>query len=478
MKFKISIILLLCVFILPNQVIAQEPMEEIQAIATKEAESGTRIAISTSGPARFRSYWLDEPSRLVVEFRTRNILSEIDDEVIVNQGVIKRITSGYYKRGRRRSLKSLTFELTQRVPYKIWQENDTIILDIMAPAEMPAPIVAEKEIFSRTEVTDEMIKRLEAMEAALTETAESKPSVETPEVELEEENTPKINNSEGEATAPTIILPTGKPAKERRAIPGAIFWLTGLALISGSGLLLWHRSNKYKTKNIKKRIGSLETELQKKDKHLQHEETIRKAVEKASVEKEKEYKELQLKLKEKDKLIKEEEVLRKKVEKAALEEKEEYEKLKSSYESLKDTLVERGLAKKAVSEEGKETLWIPGKSEERRILPRLTLTRDYNKTIILRVESLSKSELIKTFADNICSEGLCFESKKEFEEKEPLTLRLFFYGDRIPSMKIQARIVWQKTIGPINYYGVSFSLLDEKDKLELTRYIESKIVTA
>lgn len=474
MRIKFSIIILLWALVLVNHAIAQQLTKEIQDIETKEVESSTRIVISTSGPAKFRSYWLDEPSRLVVEFRTRNILSKIDDEVIVNQGTIKRITSSYYKRGRRSSLKSLTFELTQKVPYKIWQENDTIILDIKTPVEMPAPIVAEKEIFSRTEVSDEMIKRLEVMEAALAETAESKPPAETPETEPGEENPPKINDAE-ETTPPTTVLPTEEPVK-RRAIPGAIFWITGLALISGSGLFLWYKSSRYKTKNIKKKIEDLKAELEKKDKHLQHEETIRKAVEKASIEKEKEHKQLQSRLKEKDKLIKEEEILRKKVEKAGLEKKEEYEKLKSSYESLKDMLVERGLAKKAISAEGKETLWIPGKSEERRRLPRLTLTRDYNKTIILRVESLGKSELIKAFADNICSEGLCFESKKEFEEKEPIMLRLFFYGDRIPTMKIQAHIVWKRTIGPINYYGVLFDLLDEKDKLELNRYIESKLV--
>lgn len=114
---------------------------------------------------------------------------------------------------------------------------------------------------------------------------------------------------------------------------------------------------------------------------------------------------------------------------------------------------------------------VNGKREFRRLL----LTRDYNRTIILRIDFPNKSESIKSFVNNISSEGLCFESKKEFTESEPINLRLFFYGDRIPIIKIQGQIVWKKRQNLINYYGVFFEWLDEKDKLKLDRYIDSKV---
>jgi len=42
-------------------------------------------------------------------------------------------------------------------------------------------------------------------------------------------------------------------------------------------------------------------------------------------------------------------------------------------------------------------------------------------------------------------EGLCFETRKEFQEKEIINLRLFFFGDRVPILKIKAKVIWKKT---------------------------------
>jgi len=53
-------------------------------------------------------------------------------------------------------------------------------------------------------------------------------------------------------------------------------------------------------------------------------------------------------------------------------------------------------------------------------------------------------------------------------------LRLFFYGGQVSSMKIQTRIVWKRKTELMNEYGVSFDLLEEKESLELKRYIETK----
>jgi hypothetical protein len=194
--------------------------------AAEKNKDGTRIIISTSGPAEFKSYWLDAPPRLVIEFQTRNIVSKIDNEVIVDQGAVRRVTSEYFEEGENRSLKSLTFELLQKEPYKIWQERDTVILDIQAPIEISVFPQEGKEIFAKNGTKDALIKRLEAMDAALTKVSVREPSLETPNVIAE--------------------FP-----KARRKSMNIAFWFIGLALISGSGLMLWLFWRRYRLQSLK-----------------------------------------------------------------------------------------------------------------------------------------------------------------------------------------------------------------------------------
>ncbi len=219
MRLKILITLLFGLALV-NQAIAQELTKESHGAATIDETSpvrnkiskGTRIVISTSSPAKFRSCWLDNPPRLVVKFQSRNIQSNIDNEVIVNQGVIKRVTSSYYRRGRNRSLESLTFELLKKAPYEIWQEDNNIILDIQAPlktefltGQTPLEIsvfcIESKEIFTEGE-TDIIIKRLEAMDTALIQVTESQVPSEIPEAKIDKENPVEINKAEEVAILP------------------------------------------------------------------------------------------------------------------------------------------------------------------------------------------------------------------------------------------------------------------------------------
>jgi hypothetical protein len=131
----------------------------------RESKDSTRIIVTTSGPAKFSSRWLDDPPRLVVEFQTKNIVSKIGNELVVNEGVIKRITSEYYGRTQK-NLKSLTFELLEKVPYKIWQEDNNIILDIQASLVVPLSNEG-KEVFAKDESNEQIVRRLETMEIAL-----------------------------------------------------------------------------------------------------------------------------------------------------------------------------------------------------------------------------------------------------------------------------------------------------------------------
>lgn len=576
-------------FIFINQAKAQEQMEDSQ-IKAQETSHGIRIIISTSGPAEFTSFWLDDPTpRLVVEFQSRNILSKIGEEVVVDQSVIKKITSSYVGTRRDKSLKSLTFELSEKVPYRIWQEGNAILLDIETPLEASVFMVGDEEIIAQDEAKDVIIKRLDAMDSALMLVAESQPMVETPPAPLvistEEviEEIPEVMDKAGaEVVSPkTLALPVDVsetlPAKEKKGIWGWALWLAGLTLVSGLGFLAWYR-RRPKTETEDK-LKKLTLELQEKDSRLKQEETIRKAVEKASLEKEKESKQLNselqeknnqiekekairetaekvisqkeeeqkrlnLELQKKEERLKEEEAgreairksalekdeelgklklelqernnrlkeekgiretaektalkkeeefkrftvelkesnnrleqerfIRESAEKAVSEKEEEYKELKASYESLENTLIKKESARKLLSSEGEERLWIPGKSQEKRTFPRLSLTKDFKKTIVLRIESPNKPHL-RSFAKDVSSKGLCFEAERQFNEKEPVNLRLFFFGDRIPMIKAQARIIWKRKVGQVNYYGVSFDLLEEKDKLELNQYIESKI---
>ncbi len=420
----------------------------------QEPKDSTRIIVTTSGPAKFFSHWLDNPPRLVVEFQTKNIVSKIGSELVVNEGVIKRITSEYYG-GTQKNLKSLTFELLEKVPYKIWQEDNNIILDIHT--SLTATLGSEgKEVFVKDESKEQIGKRLETMETTLKQ---------LPVVQVQ--------------TAPPKLIAKTSPPQGKSTAPIA-FWFIGLTLISGlGGLLFWLFWRRYKLildKNVAaQEMEKLKSQVAEKNKLLEQEELIRKTIENTSLTREKEFEQLKTESQKEQQLLEQEQKARKIAEEGLSQKEKESEQVKNSLESLKEVLVNKGLAKKISSPEGEGELWIPGKSSEKRQLLRLDLSRDYNRTIILRIESPDKSKSIKSFANNIGLGGLCFETRRDFEEKETINLRLFFFGDKVPILKIKAEIIWKKTDSPVNHYGVSFVLLEDKNKTELSRYIESKI---
>ena len=161
---------------------------------------------------------------------------------------------------------------------------------------------------------------------------------------------------------------------------------------------------------------------------------------------------------------------------------EEERELKEYFKSVREILIKRGLLKKedilsqkrGISTK-KEKLNNCKDFKKRRRFPRLNLTRDFNKTIILRINQPDKTENIKSFTNDIGYGGLCFDSQRELEKDNKLSLRLFFYGNQIPMMKIQARVIWKKRAETTKQYGASFDLVEEKDKEALNRYIEANI---
>lgn len=456
------------------------------------ARDGTRIIISTSGPAKFNSYWIKTPPGLVIEFQTKNIVSDINNEIIVEQGAIKRVQTEYFGEGENRKLKSLTFELDQEVPYKIWQELDTIILDIQTSPDIFVFPDADKEIFAKNETRDVMIKRLEAMEAILAKPLVNQLLLESPE------GTPRF-------------------PKTRRKNMSVVVWIAGLSLISGLVFLLfwlfWRRYKLILDKNIVVcELEKLKSQVAEKNKLLEQEEIVRRAIEETSLKREKEFEQFKLELlkeagfleakenacivlenalsqkeqeferleaelHKKAELLEQEEKTRIALEVVLSQKEKDFEQIKNSLKSSEEVIVNKEATEGlSPSMENEEKPLVLEKFPERRQFFRLDLSKDYNRTIILRIKSQDKSKNVKSFSNNISLGGLCFETRKEFLEKEIVDLRLFFFGDKVPILKIKAEISWEKTVFPVNYYGVCFVSIEEKDKIELNRYMESKVI--
>ena len=407
-NLKSALTFFLIIFVIGFVFISLAGAEELtqQAKITppvQESKDSTRIIVTTSGPAKFSSHWLDNPPRLVVEFQTKNIVSSIGSELVVNEGVIKRITSEYYG-GTQKNLKSLTFELLEKVPYKIWQEDNNIILDIHA--SLTAPLGSEgKEVFVKDESKEQIGRRLETMETALKQLPVVQVQTEPPKLIA------KTNPPQRKTTAPIAFWLMAAAIGSRTIA----LWLIGLTLISSVGLLAWLFWRRYKLildKNLAaQEIAKLKTQLQERNQLLEHEQIIRKTVESTSLQREKEFDQLKTESQKEQQLLEQEQKARKIAEEGLSQKEKEVVEVKGSLESLKEVLVEKGIAKKLTTTENEVELWISGRSTERREFPRLDLSKDYNRTIILRIESTDKSKSIKSFANNIGLEGLCFESR-------------------------------------------------------------------
>ncbi len=467
-------------------VVAEETTQQAKITPpVQKSKDSTRIIVTTSGPAKFSSHWLDNPPRLVVEFQTKNIVSSIGSELVVNEGVIKRITSEYYS-GIQKTLKSLTFELLEKAPYKIWQEDNNIILDIHASLAVPLGNEG-KEVFVKDESREQIGRRLEIMETVLKQLPVVQVQTEPPKLIA------KTNSPQRKTTAPIafwlMALPIGKQT--------IALWLIGLTLISSVGFLAWLFWRRYKLildKNLAaQEIAKLKMQLNEQNQLLEHEQIICKTVESTSLQREKEFDQLKTESQKKQQLLEQEQKARKIAEEGLSQKEKEVVEVKGSLESLKEVLVEKGIAKKFTTAGKEGELWIVGKSPDRREFPRLDLSKDYNRTIILRIdgsttltinpersrriESADKSKSIKSFANNIGLEGLCFETRHEFNEKERISVRLFFFGDKVPMMRLRAKVIWSKIDTPVNRYGISFTSQEEKDKTNLSRYIEAKMAT-
>lgn len=125
---KIKIIILVSIFIFVHSFTqAMESQEKL-----------TRISIASSDSIKYESRWMDNPPRLIVKFKTPNVFGKLIKNTSLNQGVIKNITVSYYPgkmlSSDRKQVKFLTFWLTQKAVYKIWNNNNKIFVDFKNPA--------------------------------------------------------------------------------------------------------------------------------------------------------------------------------------------------------------------------------------------------------------------------------------------------------------------------------------------------------
>ncbi|NQS90134.1 PilZ domain-containing protein [Patescibacteria group bacterium] len=392
-------------------------------------------------------------------------------------------------------------------------------------------VIGGKEIFALGETSEVIIKRLEAMDTALAQVGETETPLEVPEPEImkdieEEVNEAQIKEVPLEVKTPLVV----GPSKVEKNMEGTIFWLVSLGLILGLGFLSWRRwrlniEGKLKAEVAEKKkraeieenlhkaieqgsrqkdreykqftdnLESLKSDLQKKNECLVEKENMCKTVEKALFQKERECKQLEDDFESsksesqgKNKHLVEKENMRLAIRERLLQKEKECKQLEDDLESLKSEIQRKNellalkeeIAKKEFEEEKlpPEKEKTPGEFEDlggKRKSPRLSLTRDFSKTVILRVKSKDVAQSIRCFAKNISSGGLCFETKKEFKKKDLINLKLFIYGGYTPLMQIQARITWKKATKQMNCYGISFDVLEDEDKSELNHYIGTKL---
>jgi hypothetical protein len=122
---RILVGVLLCIFIFTQIAIGNAGSAKI-----------TRITLSASDKIDYESTFVNNPPRLILKFKTHNILGRLTGDIKINQGPIKNIGVVYYPVESgvdQRYIKFLTFWLEKGTSYKIWDSGNEIFVDIKNP---------------------------------------------------------------------------------------------------------------------------------------------------------------------------------------------------------------------------------------------------------------------------------------------------------------------------------------------------------
>jgi len=165
---KIKIVILLGVFIFVQGM----------AQAAETREKLTRIAIEASDKIRYEYKWLDNPPRLIVKFSTQNVFGKLIKNTSLNEGVIKNVTVSYYPSSQsgtdRKKIKFLTFWLTEKSPYKIWNDKNRIYIDFKNPKVGLEPKQIEISSFINTINLDSKNQAIDTLLASVSNIPASK----------------------------------------------------------------------------------------------------------------------------------------------------------------------------------------------------------------------------------------------------------------------------------------------------------------
>jgi len=143
---RMKIIIFIFLFIFIQRAAAEESSDKI-----------TRIAIASSDEVKYEAKWLDTPPRLIIKFNVSSVFGQLVNDSEINQGVVKRITVDYYpsiagNNTGSKQIKFLTFWLSEKAPYRIWNSNGKILIDFRNPVS--DPVSKEIEISSILNVKD------------------------------------------------------------------------------------------------------------------------------------------------------------------------------------------------------------------------------------------------------------------------------------------------------------------------------------
>jgi hypothetical protein len=133
---KILFFCLICNFILlcsPQAEISAKTVSSDEKKGNINNTQATTAVIETSGPVSYKSQFVDNPPRLILDFDPQIISSQLKEEVIVNRGMVKKIYCRYYSvsyAGAGRWLKSITFILMAKTGYEIKKNENSISVSI------------------------------------------------------------------------------------------------------------------------------------------------------------------------------------------------------------------------------------------------------------------------------------------------------------------------------------------------------------
>lgn len=283
-KMKIKDIIKKLLFILPFLI----SYLSANVYANEETRQMMRITITTSGPAIYKHYQRDNPPRIIIRFKTKNVFSKMPEDTVVNQGAIKRIQTKYYRGWFKRKvdsggiLKSLIFELKEKVPYKITQRDELILIDIANPGKE----VVKRMILGETEKEEKVIEKVEKeikAEKALAEVLSVEAGEErdksaekgkiakeeiveeiTEETKQEEIKIPLLKESPAKQEKQEMNL----PEMDKRVLPIILYIFASILSFAGGFFLAYNRNRRdaqKENRNLLKRYKQIKEELEAKN---------------------------------------------------------------------------------------------------------------------------------------------------------------------------------------------------------------------